>query len=226
MIGGLDLLKMAITGSIVAAMRHSSPTDGNEWEPLKGKYMTYDKLGEILGNPSPFMSPGENPTIRNQADYDNYKDNIICDKTTGKCTIKDLKITGTLSDSIVVSKDINILEFKNVDFPDNEIHTGTFTIPEVTEFVIPDSIVTICSSIFDSPEKLATLTIGKGVTSIADDAFDNCSKLTVVKLTGNTIKKTVGERKWLANTDDVPYVESNEIATYNVTKMVKVVICN
>ena len=47
----------------------------------------------------------------------------------------------------------------------------------LTEYSIPDDVVTINASVFAGYSNLQSVTIGRNVTSIGDDAFDGCSGL-------------------------------------------------
>ena len=54
----------------------------------------------------------------------------------------------------------------------------------VTSFVVPDNVTTICENAFDDCEKLTSVTIGKSVQKIKNKAFYGCIKLEKANYTG------------------------------------------
>ncbi len=57
-----------------------------------------------------------------------------------------------------------------------------------TEYVLPDTIITIGKEAFDNHDKLETITIPASVTSIGDDVFSRCTALKFVDVTeGNAL---------------------------------------
>ena len=57
---------------------------------------------------------------------------------------------------------------------------------ELTNVILPNSIVTIGKYAFSNCSKLTNITIPNNVTSIGDDAFENCKKLTSVNISDIT----------------------------------------
>ena len=63
---------------------------------------------------------------------------------------------------------------------------------ERTSFTIPDSVTTIGDDAFDDCDSLTSVTIGNSVTTIGDEAFAFCDRLTSVTI-GNSVT-TIGDR--------------------------------
>ena len=65
--------------------------------------------------------------------------------------------------------------------------------PSLTEFVIPDSAISISSRAFDDCSGLASVTIGANITSLNTSVFDDCDELTTLNVAeGNTVYRSAG----------------------------------
>ena len=65
--------------------------------------------------------------------------------------------------------------------------------PSLTEFVIPDSAISISSRAFDDCSGLASVTLGANITSLNTSVFDDCDELTTLNVAeGNTVYRSAG----------------------------------
>ena len=65
--------------------------------------------------------------------------------------------------------------------------------PSLTEFIIPDSAISISNRAFDDCSGLASVTIGANITSLNTSVFDDCDELTTLNVAeGNTVYRSAG----------------------------------
>ena len=88
--------------------------------------------------------------------------------------------TGTAT-KILIADTYNGLPVKNI------CQRAFYDMYSITSVVIPDSVVTIGSSAFESCNNLKTVVIGNGVETIGSYAFQYCSKLQSITIESDTV---------------------------------------
>lgn len=103
----------------------------------------------------------------------------------------------------------------NVTIPNSvtTIGSSAFYACPIVNLVIPDSVTTIGNTAFQQIGVMLTAELGSGITSIGNNAFVNCTKLTYVKLTATT-PPTLGSGVF-NNTNNCPiYVPDASVNDY------------
>lgn len=98
----------------------------------------------------------------------------------------------TLSNSLfVIPKDLFIYcsSLTEITIPDSVkwIETNAFFGTGLTHLTIPDSVTTIMSPILSNCYDLVSVHLGKGITSIDNNEFLNCTNLTTITVTENLV---------------------------------------
>ena len=101
----------------------------------------------------------------------------------------------------------------NVSFSDELVFlgSGAFTGCDgkaFTRFTIPDSVRTVGASAFYGCTSLSNVTFGKGLTTIPDDCFGNCPRLTDISLPDSV--RTIGNKAFY-NCDGLQFVDLNGV---------------
>ncbi len=69
-----------------------------------------------------------------------------------------------------------------------------YSLNKVGEYVIPDTVTEITAGFFANNPNLTSVVIGKGVTTIGEEAFKNCYGLTSVTFAADGALTTIGDR--------------------------------
>ena len=178
MIGGLDILKVAIAGAPWSAFHTDNGVEdaGDATLTEVTSKELQEMLEEIAGL---WQNQGQDQTqsrkASSNAEFTNHlalKTHDLNGKNLTTLVVKDLKVTDSPTDPYVVDKEITELELNNIYFPNNTLRKNEFDIPTMESLILPDSIKTIKTEAISS-NNLHTIRFGKNILNIEDGAFKN-----------------------------------------------------